>query len=493
MQIKQISVLVWWWWWIVPVVAAQPGTYLPAQVNKEIGSLMALPELRGASLGVYVALAAGGRPLVALNENLSLAPASVMKLLTTGAALSVFGGSYQCRTTLEHSGEVDMKGTLHGDLYIRGGGDPTLGSKEPEKLMANWVLALQKAGIKQINGAVVGDGSLFGADNTPGSWMWIDLANYYGAGVSGLSYRHNQFDVIYQAGAKAGEATKILRTDPAVPGLNLINEVRTGAAESGDEAYLYGAPYTYLRYVRGTIPPSRRPFRVRAALPDAELQCATELRAALQKNGIAVGKAATTVRFMASQGQTPAAKRRQLAVHLSAPLRELVKTTNVKSFNLYAESFFRLLGQQKFGKGDQESAAKALRAFWESKGLDLAGFFIEDGSGLSRFNAATPRQLAEALRVLKTSPTFSDFYFSLPVVGKTGTVASFGKGTRAANNARLKSGYLTRVKSYAGYLNLATGETMIVVVVVNNYDGKDELMTQRLEKIVGLVAAMRLR
>jgi serine-type D-Ala-D-Ala carboxypeptidase/endopeptidase (penicillin-binding protein 4) len=478
-----------------PVGAAHAQAKAPAssiaQVNQEIAALRAQPELRGASLGIYVAPATGGPALLSLNENLSLAPASVFKLFTTGAALSLLGGGYQFRTYLEYSGQIDPAGTLQGDLYVRGGGDPSLAADEPEKLLAEWVGLVQKAGIKKINGAVVADGSLLSADHTPGSWAWVDLANYYGAGASGLSYRHNQVDVVFRPGTKPGQPTQLLRTDPPVPGLRLINEVRTGEPGSGDQAYLYGGPYTYHRYVRGTLPPGSREFRVRGALPDAEWQLAHELAQALLRKGMTCTKSPTTVRLLASQGQTAPRQRKVLSFRLSPPLRELVKTTNVKSFNLYAESFFRFLGYHQHGSGTTEHGAKAVTEFWQAKGLATPGLFMEDGSGLSRFNAATPWQVGQVLRIMRAQPTFSDFYFSLPVVGKTGTVAKFAKNTPAANNARLKSGYLTRVKTYAGYLDLASGQRLLLVLMVNNYAGEDELMTQRLEKIVGMLAALK--
>ncbi len=471
---------------------AEEATYTLAQLNQAVKELASFPETRHASVAFYLAPAEGGAPLATYQPDLSLAPASVMKLFTTGAVLNTLGADFKFETVVEYSGTLDKAGTLRGNLYLRGGGDPAFGAENPDQTMRDLAQAVAKAGIKVVEGAVIGDGSLFEYDNTPGSWSWVDLGNYYGTGASGLAFRHNQYELLFNSGAKEGDPTQLLGLEPNLPGLTHVNEVRTGAPDTGDEAYVYGAPYSYARYVRGTLPPNEKKFKVKGSLPDPELLAAQWLSQALKNQGIKVSQPANAQRLLLAKGQRAELQRRRVTSVASPPLRDLLKTTNVRSFNLYADNFFKFLGYKKFGYGNTHNASKALVEYWQAQGLNLEGFLMEDGSGLSRFNLATARQVGQVLHRMKRSPLFSDFYFSLPVAGKSGTVTHFAKGTPAENKVRLKSGYLTRVKSYAGYSNLPTGKALAFVLMVNNYTGEDRLMGQRLAKVVGMVAGLDL-
>src|SRR5690606_37729318 len=139
----------------------------------------------------------------------------------------------------------------------KGSGDPTLGSdrfkqSHAEVLLSRWVASIKAKGIKKIEGRIIGDDLLFKGQQAPGGWTWIDMGNYYGAGVSSLNWRENTFNVVLTAGSKEGEAVKLVRTEPDVSYLTVLNEVKTGKAGSGDQVYGYSAPYSSIIHLRGT-------------------------------------------------------------------------------------------------------------------------------------------------------------------------------------------------------------------------------------------------
>ena len=444
--------------------------------------------MKSATIGMSVYALKSDKKLFEYNANQSMNVASVMKLVTTSAALQLLGSSFRFETRLEHDGEI-VNGVLKGNLYIKGGGDPTLGKDNMDKLMKEWVAALQKQGIKQITGSIIGDASIFEEHLAPDNWAWSDIGNYFGAGACGLSMNDNFFNVYFNSGKNEGDATTFLRYEPTIDNLEFVNEVKTGAQGSVDEAYIYASPYSYApRYMKGTIPPNRSNYIVKAAIPDPPLFCAKMLDKYLKMSGIKPELAPTTDRLLRLKKAWKIGTRKVLHKEYSATLKEIVLQTNTKSVNIYAESMLKMIGLKKKNKGSTEAGREAILEFWESKKIDMDGFFMEDGSGLSHYNAITPNQIVQILKETHHSPIFKDYYDSFGIAGKTGTARFLLVGTSAEGNMRAKSGSLTRVRSYAGYVTAKNGELCAFVAVLNNFGGESRDAKKQLEKILGLLA-----
>lgn len=416
-----------------------------------------------------------GDTLLQHKSGTSLCPASVAKLVSTATVLELLEPSHQFKTTLAYSGVIE-KGELKGDIYILGGGDPALGSKNfscYDAFLDRWTDAVAAAGITRVSGSVVADASYFPATQVPDGWTWGDIGNYFGAAPMGLNVYDNEFTVTFKTGNKSGDQTTVVSVSPGIPYMEFVNRVKTGNV-SGDQSMIYGSVTDRVRTAEGQLPVGRAAFEVRGAIPMPPLLLAEDFRKALASRGIATD----TCRVIFEPDTLPL---KTLLEYPSAPLREIVAVTNKISMNLYAETLFRHAGR-KLNPG-QKNPSGAVETFWKDK-INTSGFFIEDGSGLSRSNAFTAGNLVGLLRYMKNSKNFDAFYASLPVAGKSGTISGMFNNTFAEDNLRAKSGSLNRVRCYAGYLTTRSGKEVAFALLVNNFDGSHSEMKSRIEKLL---------
>jgi serine-type D-Ala-D-Ala carboxypeptidase/endopeptidase (penicillin-binding protein 4) len=483
-------------WSVFFISLLSPKTGLYAQTTtentllKEITALSNDPLMKFGQLGVSVRSIKTGQQVASENAQKNMPPASNLKLLTTAAALGILGENYTFRTLLEYDGEL-KDSVLTGNLYITGSGDPSLGTDRYkgyptwEELMILWVKKIKEAGIKKINGGVVADASVFDLSAIPDHWPWGDIGNYYGAGIFGLNINENLYR-LYFKGTKDGDSARLVRTSPTLSGVKIVNEVKTGPVGSGDQAYVYGAPKSGFIYMKGTIPANTEQFAVRGALPDPPFLCASLLSNALADKNISVSKPSSVI----WKKPEVLVQRKLIYVHYSPVLKEIVKQTNVNSINLNAEVLLKVCGQKKYNDQSTEGGIKAVQDYWKQKGLDITGWFMYDGSGLSPNNGISASQISKALSLISRDSIFSSFYSTLPVAGQTGTVYRLGKGTAAEGNVRVKSGTLSKVICYSGYAKSRSGELYSFSLLANNYNCTNSVIISRLEKILIRIAEM---
>ncbi len=455
------------------------------------------PELQNASWGFYAKSVKTGKIIAQYNAQKSLTPASALKVITTATALEVLGKNHTFKTVLEYDGQIDGSGTLKGNVYIRGGGDPTLGAprdglgKSYSEILQQWGSAIRKAGIKNIEGYVVGDARFFEEESVPPLWLWEDLGNYYGAGASGLSFHENQYFAYFNSESKQGSHTQLTKITPSVPHFQMVNRVTAGAKGSGDNAYIFAAPYSNVAYVRGTIPPARQGFRIKGSIANPALFCAYQLEQELDKMGIKTAKDYATVRSLEREGKYVPRKRTHLNSIASPPLSKIVYWTNKKSINLYAEHLLKALGKHRFGKGTRENGVLLVKEYLKTCNVDTHGLFMEDGSGLSPMNGVTAQQFVDLLYAYRTEKNYASLFESLSIAGNSGDVGglkSFLRGTKAANKVYAKSGYIERVRAYAGYVRAASGDEIAFALMVNNYACSNSEMKRKMGVLVaGLV------
>ncbi|WP_128543897.1 D-alanyl-D-alanine carboxypeptidase/D-alanyl-D-alanine endopeptidase [Larkinella soli] len=486
-------------------VFAQPADSLSIERLKETASqLQNSPLVRNGTVALSVRRVRDGSPLVEFNAGLSLPSASTLKLVTTATALVVLGDNFTYRTILEYDGTL-RDSVLTGNLYIRGSGDPSLGSSrfaefaDAPTLLRTWTDAVRTAGIKRIQGSVVGDASAVQTLPIPDTWVWGDIGNYYGAGLSGLNFNENLYRAVFQPARAVGQPARLLRTEPATPFLSMQNRVRTGPSGSGDEVIIYNAPFTSQVFLEGTVPAGPSEFGVKGSLPDPAFFTAFALHEYLNRNGVPVssppqalgpGRTVEGTVPEANSGNPPG--RTTIHLHTSVPLSELVRLTNHQSINLYAEALLITAGSA-MAKGSLKTSQALQREvqLWQGKGLDISGFRPKDGSGLSPVGALTAANLTGILAAMSKEKTFLPFYESIPVVGESGTVKSLGKGTAASGNIRAKSGTIEGVRAYAGYATSADGELLGFTVIVNKYQpGSLKGVMGYLEKIMAQLTAL---
>ncbi|HNQ37077.1 MAG TPA: D-alanyl-D-alanine carboxypeptidase/D-alanyl-D-alanine-endopeptidase [Prolixibacteraceae bacterium] len=436
--------------------------------------------LAGASVGVYVSDLASGRILVADGADLLLAPASTLKTVTTAAALELLGPGYRFKTLYGYRGQLKAAdGELEGDLVVRGGGDPTLGSAEiggvasPQAVADAIAARVKAAGIASVRGDLVLDLSAWQEADLPGSWAWEDVGNYYGAAPSALTFADNLITLWFDTPAKSGEAVIMTGCAPVLPWLSWQNEL-TSSAVNRDLAYVYGSPWGEKRVIRGTLPAGRKGFSVKASMPEPPRWFGEFLRSRLNAAGIAISGnlslSALPVSF------TP------LDSLVSPPLQEIIREINHKSINLFTEHLVMQIALAKSGRGSLSEGLRIISAFWKEKGAGDA-LFMEDGSGLSRYNAVSARFLAKALALAVKNPAGEIFRNSLPTAGN-GTLTGFSAVAFPGETLRCKSGSMERVRGYAGYLTGTSGTKMVFAVLVNNYPGTSAEVTSKIRDLL---------
>ena len=456
-------------------------------INDFINELKKDTELQNASISLSAMDTKTGTTVCEYNGKLSLTPASTMKIITTGSALQLLGKDFKYETLLQYSGIFDKTtGTITGDLYIKGSGDPSLNSeyfRKPEDTfyVANkWATVLKDKGVKKITGQIVVDVSCFEED-IPANWVWGDMGNYFGAAPSGLSYNDNKFYIVYKPASKNGDSMSISKLVPQIDNVTITSYVKAGGNE--DNAMVYRAPFGTDIKVSGTLPAGAKPLSIEGSLPYPEKLLAKHLQIALAMQGIEVGNK-TVLKVTAYTKKQYVKQLTTLYTNKSASLEKIIFFTNLHSNNQYAESIFRTIALKKAGFGSTWQGIQTVTNFLKTKGFDANGLFINDGSGLSRSNAVTAEHLTKILYMMcSDSLTKSAFINSLPVAGISGSLRSLGKGTSLENNFKAKSGYITRVRSYAGYMKTKSGKEICVSLIVNNFNGTPTDTKKKMEQI----------
>ncbi|MEI6242881.1 MAG: D-alanyl-D-alanine carboxypeptidase/D-alanyl-D-alanine-endopeptidase, partial [Chlamydiota bacterium] len=383
-----------------------------------------------AHIGIFVMDVQTGKEIFSRNSNQFFIPASLQKIPTSLAALSLLGKDYLFFTDLEYEGEI-KENILYGNVWIRGGGDPTL----PLDIVNTWEKALHKKNIFSINGSIFVDASFFETVSVPPSWSFQDIGNYYGAGASSLTIHNNFYIITFQPGVKEGESAKILSLYPPIFDLVYHNEVTTGAAKSGDQVCIFGSEYSPIQFYRGTVPIDVPSFSVKAAIFDPPLFAGRLLQEKIPAtNGVKVFR---TKNFSKNPANI-------LHCHTSPPLAKIIQDMNLHSINLFAEHLFKAMGE-----GKSEIGRKRIETFLQSNQIEAS---IQDGSGLSSTNLWTPKDFVHLLCIIRKSPFFPTIYDSLSEMGKSGTLQ---KWTSIKNGViKAKTGSMSHIYNLRGYLFL---------------------------------------
>ncbi|MBC8403573.1 MAG: D-alanyl-D-alanine carboxypeptidase/D-alanyl-D-alanine-endopeptidase [Candidatus Marinimicrobia bacterium] len=429
--------------------------------------------LSRAQWSIYAEYVDNGETIIDYNSRNCLAPASSLKIVTTGLTLVKLGPDFKFSTRLYYSGSINRKGTLNGNIYIVGGGDPTLGSDQvpgsipADSLVQTWVAAIKGVGIKRIKGAIKADVSIFEEQSVPNYWPWIDIGNYYGAGASALCFNDNLYHLTFKPGEKVGDIAEVIGVVPAMTGLEFDNYMKTGPVGSGDNGWIYCAPKLYRATLRGTIPAGVDEFTIKGSLPDPALFTAQYLSTALTVAGVDVG-GRPEVKHTSSVYDL----NKLIYEHNSVELTDIARITNQVSVNLYTEQLVKYMAWYETGEGSMDQGLEMIETFLDTSGIDIIGWKLDDASGLSRTNRVSARQLSKFLSVMSSTPVFDEYYKSFSIAANpedSGSVSRIGKGTTLALNGRIKTGTIHGVRSHTGYLTTGSGRLVSFSLICNNY------------------------
>ena len=420
---------------------------------------------RNGTWGAMVVSVSRGDTLFNHRGDDAMVPASTMKLFTAALALERLGAEHTFSTDVLRVGAGDAKGTLNGDLVLRGDGDPALsprfvrgGTAAPMATLAQFTAG---AGIRRVTGDLIADGSAFEARRIPEGWLSRYAGAGYAAPFSALSLNENIVIIAVTPGSGGRSAAVVL--EPATTALTVSSTVRTVAGRGtrisarrvGDDRVI----------VSGTIGARAGTVRYQLVVGDPVQFTAGAYRAALNAQGITVDGAIRV-------GRTPE-KAAVVTSLVSPPLASLVSVMNRESINHYAELLFRnaARGAGRQGVGSAETAGSALREFLSKRvGVEGEAVVAKDGSGLSVLDRVTARSLVQLLAHAHRAPWGSAFHASLPVAGESELLRHRMRGTPAQGNLHAKTGTTNDVLGLSGYVTAENGEILAFAFLYNGRD-----------------------
>jgi D-alanyl-D-alanine carboxypeptidase/D-alanyl-D-alanine-endopeptidase (penicillin-binding protein 4) len=465
-----------------PRVAPSPHVDPVAQLRQDILTATRMPGVGRAAWGIVVHSLDRCERLFELNAGTLLVPASVAKLVTVASAADAVGWDFRYTTTLRAGGLV-VDGVLRGDLLVVGSGDPSIGGRAGDDL-SSWVEGLKAAGIRRIEGRIIGDDDAIEEPRPQLGWGWDDLGYATGALFGALNLAENRTVVTIAPGATAGTPATVA-VEPRL-GSRVVNRVATGPAGSPQQLWPEQRPGEPALTIAGSIPIGVAAVPLGISVGNPTLWFASVLRNRLVRDGIEVSGDAVDI-----DDVVPTPARDTMSVvftHGSRPLSEIAQPVLKDSLNIYAEALMRLnAAPGAFPSND--AALEGLRKRLDAWGISTASYQIVDGSGLSRRDAISAEAVLTLLERMADPAGKSPFVTGLPIAGVDGSLATRMKGTPAENNVRAKTGTMSNIRSLAGYVTTRDSEQLAFVILINNFEGTGANANDALDAIAVRLAA----
>ena len=452
------------------------------ELQGRISEILQKPELAQAMVGIKVASLDNGRVLFESNANKLLRPASNMKLYTVAAALDRLSPDYHFVTSIYARARPDAAGTIRGDLTIYGRGDPSIAARFNNgnyfKAIDDLAARIIAAGVKSVEGDLVGDETYFTGPQYGSGWEWDDLQWWYGAEVSALTVNDNALDLSIKPGMQVG-VPAVVTTGPPDPLLTIINKVKTAPKGTKRELAAYRGLASDEVEISGSIPLDDKGYSGGLAVSRPALLFAYLLRASLAQQGAVIkGKTRTISQpVSAASAGTIVSGLVEVATLQSPPLSMIAAQTLKPSQNLYTELILRTLGNVAapaptsvgVDRTSESVGIDVVRTFLREAGVNASPLSLNDGSGLSRNDMVTAEATLQLLTYMRRHRYATAFRDALPIAGVDGTLRNRMKGTAAENNLRAKTGTLSSASSLSGFVTTAAGEELVFSIMVNNY------------------------
>jgi serine-type D-Ala-D-Ala carboxypeptidase/endopeptidase (penicillin-binding protein 4) len=467
-----------------------------------IDTVLAAPELQRITYGIQVVSLKSGKVLYSHNADKLLQPGSDMKLFTTAATLALIGPDERAATTVESTAALDSHGRVAGDVSLVGRGDPNLSGRMlpynvkteylpdslgPLKELADAVVA---AGVKQIDGDIVGDDSYY-VKEFPEAWAVDDLQWDYGAPISALCVNDNRIFLDIAPGDKIGDLAH-LHVEPESDAIIVENRVTTAEADAPAEVSIHRDPGSNRILLWGSVALGAKPQGEELAVDDPADFAAHLFRALLIQRGVAVHGGTRVKHALPSDAPPPAdakpAATFVLAARHSRPLYDDLQLINKVSHNLHAEMALRLLGKLRGNGGSIDDGLEILKRFMSQAEVLEDEYSFHDGSGLSRETLATASAVVKLLRFAASQPWGKQFAETLPQTGVDGSLRNRFKDSVIADRVRAKTGKYEHIRAFSGYADTLNGDRVAFSVVMNGSPLEKgapiESMNQIVEQIV---------
>jgi D-alanyl-D-alanine carboxypeptidase/D-alanyl-D-alanine-endopeptidase (penicillin-binding protein 4) len=466
------------------------------RLREQLQGLFAQAAFGNAFWGVLIQSADTGEEIFSQNQEKSLVPASNMKLFTTAVALLKLGPEFRYQTRLYGLGEVDDEGTLQGSLLIEGSGDPTISGRFTDgKITATfeaWAESLTSRGIRKIAGDIIGDDDIFDDQSLGPGWAWDYQTDWYAAQISGLSFNDNCVDISIVPGEVVGDLAQV-KLNPISSYVTINNALKTCLHPWEQNMKIWRHPASNHVDLTGSIALEGEGYEGWITVDNPTLFAATVLKEVLIARGILVAGQARDIDEVDPGSVTNRLNWLPLASVTSPPITEIIKVINKRSQNYYAEQLLKTLGAHFTGKGSFAGGIEVVKETLAEVGISPGQFIMVDGSGLSRHNFCSPRQVVTLLSTMARHSSFTYFRDSLPIAGVDGTIGLRMRGTTAQEKTWAKTGYVDRVRALSGYVYSLDGELIIFSMMVNNYTVPTSLAEDVQDRACQLLASFSRR
>ena len=446
---------------LIPIVAMTTFCFSSNKtLDTFIDELNRNPKLEGMSIGVSIK--DSEKTYLSYNAKKLLRPVSTIKLLSTALAFEHLSLKNPFSTKLGHTNEIS-EGILKGDLVLQGQSDPTLGSDRfggIEKVFEEFYQPLKYLELKKIEGNLVVDASLFEKAQTPASWLYEDLANYYGAGATSLNIHENSYGIFFRLGRQVGDEAKLLKVSPKVKNLKITSFVTTNEKGTGDQAYIFGKEYSNDHVIRGSLPQGQSTYKIRGSLPNPPLFFLENFYEYLKGKGISISGKLIVNYDKKDQ------KINWLYTNKSASLQKIATLALKHSINLYSEALLKRTALESYNFGSTDNGLKAFNEFISKLNVGNNQYSIYDASGVSMKSLITPDSFTSALEELKNQSYFDSF---LQSISKASNYRAFSNlDDSLKERVYLKTGSSSQFLCFAGYIRSNSGKLISYSLMCNN-------------------------
>lgn len=438
------------------------------EFREQLNDIFNDPNFSNAQWGVIIQSLETGEYFYKRNEDKLMMPASDLKLFTTAAGLILLGSDYHFSTNLFIRGNIDGS-ILNGDLIVQGRGDPTISGRfydnDLYKIYNDWADSLSAYGIDEINGNIIGDDNAFDNNGLGAGWAWDYESYWFAAQSSAVSFNDNCVDLIVTVDKK----TKLpkITIQPDTKYVVISNNVIPVSKDSVSSIDVFRQRGTNLINVFGTIRDGDS-VKTFVTVNNPTQYAMVILKKVLEQNGIKVNGYPTDVNDISVP--LDYSKLKRVCTTYSPPLKEIIKVINKNSQNFFAEQLLKTIGLEKQGFGSVDNGVKAENKLFKDMGINPESMTLVDGSGLSRLDLVTPKQIVTLLNYMYKSKYFIPFFNSLAIAGVDGTLGDRLQNTLAQDRIRAKSGFLEGVRSLSGYAYTADNEPVAFSIIVNNFN-----------------------
>jgi serine-type D-Ala-D-Ala carboxypeptidase/endopeptidase (penicillin-binding protein 4) len=458
---------------VVPTTTTPTKTICPSQLEAAVDAVINRPLFSRARWGILVQPLSSTQTLYSRDAQKLFTPASTTKLLTTAAALQQLGTNFRIRTSV-YRGD-------NGALSVVGRGDPSLTDSQ----LAELVKQLKEKGIQTVN-QLIADDTYIKGDIVHPSWQWEDIQSDYGAPVNSLILNQN-VSTIRLFPQTVGKPVKVLWTD--------FNEARQWQVMNQSLTTEENKP-TFInvtRDLKGQILRIQGQLAINSEPALVSLPVVAPAESFLYRfRSILIAEKIPVLQTFVSS--TASKTREELANVESPPLSELVALTNINSNNLFAESLLRALAIKKPPVENQTSAdagLEVMKTTLTQMGVDPAGYYLVDGSGLSRKDLVSPEALVQTLQAMAKSPAALVYRESLPVAARSGTLKNRFQKTPAEGIVQAKTGTMGGVVSLAGYVNAPQYGQVVFGIMVNHTEQPASVVRQAIDEVVVSLAQLQ--